>query len=151
MPHEVTGYLTFDKNTGWAPSKEVIAMVALDEGFDRAFWQRVDGEGKAWLAKSPDKILESGIFALMREVEITDSSHLSHPEHGDTLVPEEGNILSVIASIDEGYSISLHVHRTSTLNHFLEAFLELPVEKHLLIEVSPGDLDRSKLPVQKHF
>lgn len=148
MPSEVTAYLTLNKTAGMGQRREVIAMVALDEGFDKPFWKRVDAKGSAKIPKSLDQIFETGVFELMRAVEETDSSHLSHPEHGDTLVPEEGNLLSVIASIGEGYSLSLHVFRSSRLNHYIEAFLELPVETELLLELASRDLDRSKLPKQ---
>ncbi len=149
MPHEITAYLTLEKNTGLGATREVIAMVALDEGFDRPYWKRFDRRGKAVVSQSPEKIFEEGIFTLMREVEREDSIHISHPENGDTLVLEEGNPLSAIASIDEGYSLSLLVYEYSMMSQYIEAFLELPAEKHLLMEVASRDVDRSKLPEQK--
>ena len=149
MPSEITGYLSLNQTSGVGARREVAVMMSLDEGFDRPFWKNVQGSGKTYIPSSPNYIFSEGLISLMKEAEREDSGHISHPENGDVLVPEGNSLIPILWSIPEGYSLSLHVFSTSSLMKSLEAFMELPVEKDLLVQVTPSELFGIRKPPQE--
>ncbi len=135
MPNEVTAYLTLDRQVGLGSSRKPVALLWLDEGFDRPHWKSLIGPSRTWRPDTPELILETGLLALL-----SDLQQMPGPSNNDQdlseALPQFGSAKAALAQLDDSYSISLHIYDSSSLKQAIDEFANLPVRTHLLVEAA---------------